>query len=180
MAYPFDQLGLFLPTTDVYDTQIIEDIEINSDSFREFLVRLRQSINNVAIVVNLKDTGIYTTEEFVCGQVYFPDPSLTSLSPTTPEPRGVFRKTIICSALPNTGTSLTPHLIPVSSNYTWTRIYGTATDPIGLSGLPLPYASPTLADNVALEVSATDIIITTGSNRSSYTTVLVTVEYLQN
>lgn len=81
-------------------------------------------------------------------------------------------------ALPNTGTKSVPHNITVTGSTIWTRYYATATYP-GSSGIPIPYASPTLANNIEINVDATNVNITTGSDRTAYTTTYVILEYLQ-
>src|SRR5678815_1473821 len=115
--------GAFLPTTDVYDTQAIYELDIKSEDFKEFLVRLRQSTNNIALVVNIKDSGYYVLTEFVNGQAFFPNPLLSSTTQQAPVFRQVFRKVINFGALPNAGTKSVAHGIDINSTFTFTRIY---------------------------------------------------------
>ncbi len=177
-----DQLGpgAFIPLTDIFDAQHIYGLEVGSPEFKEFLVRLRQSINDIAMVLNIKDTGYYVDQEFVNGQAFFPNPALTSLTPQVPELRQVFRKVINFGTLPNTGTTNVAHGIDIVAAvaFTFTRIYGAATDP-NTAFIPLPYASPTDADNIELSVDATNVIITTGSDRTGFTTTYVVLEYIK-
>lgn len=171
--------GAFLPTTDVYDTEAIYSIDINSEEFKEFLVRLRQSTNNIALVVNIKDSGYYVLEEFVNGQLWFPNPTLTTPNVVMPIYRQVFRKTINFGALPNTATKTAAHGLSPTSDWTFTRVYGVASNTTGLAYLPIPYASPTLANNISLDVDATNVTITTGSNRTAYNQCYVVLEYIK-
>lgn len=172
--------GAFLPTTNVWDVNELYDIDVQSPEFKELLVRLYQNINNIAIMVNLKDTGYYTQQEFVCGQLFFSNPALNSLSTTSPQDRQVYRKTINFGALPNTTSKSVAHGIIVNGGTSWTRIYGAATNPTAPSGIPLPYASPTLANNIEVSVTSTNVVVTTGSNRTAFTTCYIVLEYLQN
>lgn len=169
--------GVFVPTTDVFDSLRMNNIDPNSQEFLDFLTRLRQSINTLSIVLNLKDTGYYITDEMANGQLYFPDPALTSKTAKLPKYRNVFRKVINFGALPNTGTTNVAHGITIDSNTSFTRIYGTATDP-STSFIPLPYASPTDANNIELSVDATNVSITTGSDRTGYTTTYIVLEWI--
>ncbi len=175
---PQPPIGSFLPTTDVYDVASIYNIDITSDEFKLFLVRLRQSINNIAIVVNTCENGYYPLIEMINGQLFFPNPSLNSTTDSIPY-RSVFRITINFGALPNTGTTSVAHGINFTSTYTATRIYGAATDTTGLNYIPLPYASPTAANNIELSVDGTNVNITTGSNRSNFNVSYVVLEYIK-
>lgn len=172
--------GAFVPLTDIFDAQRIYDLEVGSDEFKEFLVRLRQSMNDIAMILNIKDTGYYVDQEFVNGQAFFPDPTLSSTTSQTPVLRQVFRTVVNFGTLPNTGTTTVAHGIDIVAAvaFTFTRIYGAATDP-NTEFIPLPYASPTDADNIELSVDATNVIITTGSDRTAFTTTYVILEYIK-
>lgn len=177
-----DQLGpgAFIPLTDIFDSQHIYELEVGSPEFKEFLVRLRQSMNDIAMVLNIKDTGYYVDQEFVNGQAWFPNPALTSTTSQTPVLRQVFRKVINFGTLPNAGTTTVAHGIDINAAvaFSFTRIYGTATDP-NTEFIPLPYASPTDADNIELSVDVTNVSITTGSDRTGFTTTYVVLEYIK-
>ena len=137
------------------------------------------TLNQMSLVLNTKDTGYYPLTEFVCGQLYFPDPTLTSASTTTPVWRQVFRKVINFGALPNTATKTVAHGITITATTSFTRIYGCATDP-STSFLPLPLCSTAaLANNITLYADATNVIISTGIDRSGYTTCYVVLEYIK-
>lgn len=165
MAGPFpaqSNPGAFIPTTDNYDTSVIYSLDINSDEFKEFLVRLRQSINNVALSLNIKDTGYYPLTEFVNSQAYFPDPTLTSSTAATPVLRQVFRLVVNIGAL-GAGVTTVAHGLTITNKFTFTRIYATASDTIGNNYYPIPWASAAGATNIELRVNATNVIITNNS-----------------
>jgi len=160
-------LGSFIGTTQILD--------IGDD--KELLVKLRQVVNELSLIINTKDTGIYTQEEFVNGQVWFPPE--TPLSGKTPGvQRQVIRKVVNFGALPNTATKSVAHNITFTSNFSITRLYGAATDPAGLNYIPLPYASPTDAQNIALNCDGTNVNITTGNDRTAFTKCYVVIEYI--
>ena len=158
-------LGAFIPSTEI--------LNINSDptspEFRDGLVRLYQVINNIAMLLNVKDTGQYSPLEYVCGRQYL----------FGQNPLQVFRKVISFGSLPNTGTATVAHGIKVDTNTVFTNIYGTTTDTTAKVGLPLPYASSTAANNIELNVGATNITIITGSDRTSFTTTYIVIEYIK-
>lgn len=178
MATP-GSYGAFVPTTNVWEISEIYSVQIDSPQFRELLVRLYQNINNIALVLNIKDSGYYDLKEFVNSQLFFPNPVLNSLSTTKPVYRQVLRKVINFGSLPNAATKTVAHGITVSSATSFTRIYGAATDPVGFNYIPLPFASPVLVDNISLSVNATNVVVTTGANYSNFTTTYIVLEYLQ-
>lgn len=179
MASPTERInaGAFLPTTSVWDTSEIQTVDINSQEFRDLLVRLYQNINNIALSVNIRDAGYYDQTEFINGQLFFPDPSLSSTTAQTPTYRQVFRKVIDFGALPNSTTKNVAHDIDMSVGTTiFTRIYGCASDTTGKNYIPLPFAGTSL---VSVSVNATNVSVTTTSNRTNFTTTYIVLEYIK-
>ena len=174
-----NQYGAFLNITQVWDVSEVYSADIKPE-LKELMVRLYQNLNTMAILLNLKDTGYYHTDEFVNSQLYFPNPALTSASPTNAVFRQVYRKVINFGALPNTGTTAKPHGIIVNAATTFTRIYATASDTTGFNYIPIPYASPVLANNIEIKVDATNVTIITGSNRSNFNVCYVVLEYIKS
>jgi hypothetical protein len=171
--------GAFVNTTNVWDTAELEDIDVTKPEFKELLVRLYQNLNLMANVVNIKDTGYYfNDQEFVNGQQFFSNPSLSSSSSTTPAPRQVFRVVVNFGALPNNMNKPIAHGIIFTANSTITRLYGAATDPSTPEYVPIPYASAS-GDDIELYVDGTNVNITTNSNWSAYTITYVIIEYLK-
>lgn len=173
-------VGSFVRTTDVWDVNEIYSTEVTSPEFKELLVRLYQNLNNMAVSLNTRDAGFYSNQEFVNGQKWFPNPANNSSTETVATQRQVFRMVVNFGALPNTGTTPVVHGITVTPATTFTRIYGAASKPTtAFSYIPIPYASSTAANNIELSVDATNVTITTGSNRSAYTICYVVLEYLK-
>lgn len=183
--------GAFVPTTYLWDMDQLKDVDVNSKDFKELLLRLYQNVNLMANVLNVKDTGYYDTNEFVCGQNYFADPSIdsSSIPSRVSDYRNVFRKVINFGALPTAAASpkSVPHGIALingnpnmTSSYTCTRIYGTANDTTALTYLPLPYASATVvANNIEVSVDNTNVTIAVGVNRNNFDTCYIVLEYLK-
>ncbi len=170
--------GAFVPTTNIWDVGQLYQVDVTSPEFKELLVRLYQNINAIATIVNLKDTGYYTTQEFVNGQLYFPNPDLNSSTPTAATYRQVFRTTVNFGALPNAGTKSVPHNIQFTAGFSCTRIYATASDPVGLTYIPIPFADPAVS-SISLSVDATNVNISTGDDKTNYTICYVVVEYIK-
>lgn len=172
-----DNIGAFLSITEIFD---IENTNVSPD-MQNFLVRLRRLFDDHATMINLKDTGIYDKSEFVCGQIWYPNPALTSYTAAKPIPRQVYRKVVSFGALPNAGTKNVAHGItfPATNTFTFTRIYGAATDQTAGSYLPLPFAAITDNQNIELSLDNTNVIITTGIDYSSYNAEIV-LEYIKS
>ena len=174
MALP---VGSYVITTNVWDVQQLSD-KAASPELKELLVRLYQNINNICNVINVKDTGYYDiTQPILCQQRYFPNPALGTQE-AYPISREVFRLVVNFGALPNTATTSVAHNISITGAYTFTRIYGASSDTTGRNYIPLPYASPVLANNIELNVDANNVNITTGSNRTNFTKTYVVLEYI--
>lgn len=145
----------------------------------ERLVQLHSYATNIALALNLRDSGYYIQEEFVNGQLFFPRTTALASRSSQPLYRQAFRKVINFGALPNAATKTIVHDIAINNDFVFTRIYGTANNPTGNVYLPLPYSSTTLNENIKLYIDRTNITITTGIDYSAYTTTYVIVEYLK-
>jgi hypothetical protein len=173
-----NNLGSFVPTSFSWEIAQLQETNIDP-KLKSLMIRLYQNLNVMSLVLNQKDTGYYVDQEYVNGQQFFPDPKLNLNSSAEPIYRQVFRKVINLGALPNATTKTIPHNIIIQSNYTLTRLYGAATNTSATSLIPLPFSSPTLNQNIQLELTDTNIIITTGIDRTSYTTCYVVIELIK-
>jgi hypothetical protein len=173
------EMGLFTHTTSSVDVQNIYSTEVTSKEFKELIIKLYQDIGNISGILNAKDSGKYVLQEFVNGQIFFPNPLLNSTTPTAPTDRQVFRKVINFGSLPNAAAKSVAHGLSVTPGYSATRIYGAATNNTQTSFIPLPFASPTLNENIKLEMTNTNVVVTTGIDRTAYTTCYLIVEYIK-
>jgi len=143
--------GSFVATSNVFDIQNLDQIKkLDSPEFKNFLVRLRNAVNNMALSSNIKDSGYYVLEEFLNSQLFFKDPTLNSTTAKTATYRQVFRKVINFGALPNNTTKSVAHGLTIASTWTFTRIYGTASDTTGNSYIAIPYADTTGSGSVTI------------------------------
>lgn len=170
--------GLFVPTTNVWDVQQLYDVDVTSPAFKELLVRLYQNINNISTALNIKDSGYYITDEFVNGQLFFPNPIYNSSTAEDPGFRQVWRLVINFGALLNTAPKSVPHNLTINKGVTFTRIYATASDTTGFNYIPIPYVSLSGGEDIILDVNATDVVITTTSDRTNFNVCYVVLEYL--
>jgi hypothetical protein len=175
--------GDFITTTQSWDVTELKQMDVSSDKFKELFVRMYQQLNNMAQSINTKGSGRFNTQEFATGETFYPSPSISSATNANAAPRPVFRRVLNMlpsGTLPNTGTLTVAHGLTFNSANTLTRLYGAATNAAGTSMIPIPYSSPTAANNIELYADATNIYLITGSNRTSYTKCNVIIEFLKN
>lgn len=139
-------------------------------------LKIRQYFNDLAAATNSKDSGYYDAVETITGQQFLPTFSTNTGANATY--RSVFRKVIDFGALPLSTSKSVAHGINFQSTFSATRIYGAATDP-GNTWIPIPYSSTTSANNIELYLNSTNVVITTGSNRTNFTRTYVIVEYIK-
>lgn len=181
MAYNSENnIGSFVPTTNIFEIQGLQGSAngpIDKEVLRNILVHLYQDMCNIALVLNTKDTGYYPLQEFINGQLFFPNGNVTNPNYAG---RQVYRTVVNTGALPNTATIDVPHNIDVFNSFTFTRIYGACSDQVNLIYLPLPYVSSfSVAANIELSVDSEFVYISTTADYTSYTNSYVVLEYLK-
>ncbi|MFQ5685096.1 MAG: hypothetical protein ACE5GV_00400 [Candidatus Scalindua sp.] len=156
----------FLPPSS-FDNFASESISIPEDpeEMKEFL---KATLESHARFLNRKDTGQYDEFEVQVNQTF------PGASPQ--EKREIFRTVIDFGALPNTAAKSVAHNISNFSSVIFTRIYGISTQP-GVQAFPIPLASTAFANQVEIFVDSSDVIITTGGDRSALTDTWVVLEY---
>lgn len=175
--------GIFVATTDNYDLTRLEGKDLGSQEFKQFMIKLMQRTNNIALALNLKDSGVYEKEEFVNGQTFFPNPLLSSTSGQPPEPRQVFRMVLSIGELPNASTKTVPHGIDITDKFTFTRIYGSASSTASLLYIPIPFVDVSgtiLAGNIELTADQTNVYVTTTGDGTEFDYCYIVLEYLRN
>lgn len=158
----------YLPVYDV--------VPENWEEARPFLVEQLKAICNA---VNAREIGFFLDEELLSGKQFIP--AVNNPTGAQDQFRSVLRKVINFGTLPNTSTKNVPHGLVFDANFTLVQLFGAATDPVNFIGFPLPWAEMKVpaAGNIQLEIDATNVSITTGSNRSNFTRCFVVIEYLQ-
>lgn len=137
-----------------------------------FVEHFKKIVNNL----NVKEIGYYLDEEVLTGKQFIPS-STTNYDTSTPF-RNVFRMVVNFGQLPNNTTKSVAHNITVNSNFTLVSIYGGATNPSNFNCLPLPFVSAGASGQIELYMDATNINITTTSDRTAWTTCFIVCEYL--
>lgn len=146
----------------------------NWDDARPFIV---EQFKRIANSVNFKEIGFFIDEEVLSGKAFIPGISTGYTSQTF---RQVLRKVIDFGMLPDTTTKNVPHEIDIDGNFTLISLTACATDPVAFVSIPIPYVDTVaLANQIEIDIDATNINITTGSNRNNFTRCYVILEYLQ-
>lgn len=121
---------------------------------------------DVASFVNARVIGIYELSSAITGEKWFSNNS-SNINTKRQTQRQVYQF--------SDATLVFSHNL--SGVTAFTRIYGTFTD--GTLFYPLPYVSPTAANQVGVSVSATQVTVTKGGGAPTITSGFVILEYLQ-
>jgi hypothetical protein len=153
MSYLPNQLanaGVFVQQSPIFDVGELQDVDLNSENFRELLVRLYQQMTNISIVLNLKTSGYYTNTEFVTSELYFaPDNNPANM-------RSIFMMTVDTGVInPGLNPGI-PHGLTIASTWRFISIYGAANNTSTNNYYSLPYAA---AAGIEVRLNATDIVI---------------------
>lgn len=169
-------MAQLVPTTPILDITNLKGKNLDSPEFRQFMIRLTQYLNLMARATNAKDDGEYSTAQTDNGQQFW---SLIAGE----QPRAVNRIVIDFGALPNGTVSTTKavnHNINFPPGSIWTRTFGQATNTTTGAGVQLSYSSPTLANNIEFNTTATQVIITVDAtvDWSAYDTTYIYLEWI--
>ena len=144
---------------------------------RPFIV---EQLKRIATAINIREIGWFLDQEVLSGKAFIPGMNAASFGATSQIYRQVLRKVIIFGALPNATTKSVAHGITFDANFRLVFMGAYATDPVGLTAVPIPYVDPsTLANGIELYIDATNVNIKTAANWTNYTICYVTIEYLQ-
>jgi hypothetical protein len=165
--------GMFVPTTNIWDTQVLYEMDYGKEGMQELFVRLYQNLNLMALALNAKETGYYIDQEFVTGSVFF-----GTASTNQSDLRSVFRKVINVGSV-GAGATTKAHGLAIGTTWSFTKIYGAVSNTTTNNYLPLPWVNTTTpANSIELKVDATNIVITNNSGLT-FPTCMVVLEYLK-
>ena len=165
-------VGSYIPTTYNFDVTRLYDVDISSPEFKELIVRLYQNVNNIANVVNTKESALYVTEQFMNSQAWF-----NPVSSNPDQLRGCFRKVINVGAL-NAGVTSIAHNLAPTNTWKFTYIGGTASNTATQNYFPIPYAG-IAGNNIELRVDGTNVIITNNGGQV-FTDCYIVLEFLKS
>lgn len=167
--------GAFVQQTPIFN---FNDSNVNSLQFQDFMTQLTQSVNNMALVVNMKDTGYYQLNEYASCQFWYPD-TFSKTTFKTADVRPGFR-TVYKFALQDftiNPTENIPHLLTLSNAFQFSRMFGVANLP-GSAAINLPFVSATAANIIEVDINSANIVLTSNKDYSAYTNCTFVLEYL--
>jgi hypothetical protein len=158
-------------TSQTYETYtpVYDEVPAAWEDGRVFLTEQLKRISNG---LNDREIGFLLDEELLTGQAFIPGVT------TGQAFRSVLRMVVVFGPLPNASTKSVPHNVVVDANFSLMNMYLSATDPIDLVGFSLQYYSVATSD-IVLSYDVSNIVVTTQSNYSNYTTSYVVFEYIQ-
>lgn len=162
------QLESYVPVYDV--------VPEKWEEARQFLV---EQLKKLATAVNSREIGFYLDQELLSGKAFIPGVNISTDGGSSQQFRTILRKVIDCGTLPNTALKTVPHGITIDANFTLIDLYGAATDPTNLLSIDLGHAAVTATNTVEIFLDSVNVVIITGSNRSTYTRSFVIIEYIQ-
>ncbi len=156
------------------------DLPRGVETYDEMLEKLELLYKRIANAVNTKEGGQYQPRELATFEQY---PLRSTVSPFPYLPNqfvNIYRKIVDFGALPNATTKSVPHGIAFNTQCKATRTYIEATDPVNLLYIQIPFASPTLNENIKLVVDGTNVNVTTAIDYSAFTMCNVVIEFSKN
>lgn len=164
--------GSYVPTSYNWDVTQLMSTDVTSPEFKELIVRLYQYLTNIAIVLNSKESAMYSLNQFQTSQLWF-NPNSTNLG----DRRGAFREAFNIGPI-GAGLTTQLHNLPLTDQWKFTRIYGVASNTTTFNYLPLPFAG-FAGNNIELYVDATRVIVNNGSGLV-FTDVYVVLEFVKS
>lgn len=143
---------------------------------RPFIV---EQLKKLANAVNAREIGFFLDIELLSGKAFIPGVNIASDGGSSQQFRTILRKVIDFGALPASGHKSVPHFITVDANFTLIQMWASATDPVALFSIPIPYDSAGSSMGVGIYMDSTNINITVQSDRSTYTRTFVFLEFCQ-
>jgi hypothetical protein len=136
------------------------------------VVELNTMYNDLSVATNLRTIGICpTTRSAITGEGWY----LNSSS----RQQGIRQVYTLTGPISTTTTTI-PHFITPNSYTNIVRIWGTFQNASGVY-CTLPYVDVTAAANqINLQVNATNIVITRGSGAPTINNLVVVLEYISN
>jgi len=163
-----------LSTTEIYDVSEISSMDVKSKEFKELIIRLVMNANKQNLAINSKNTGIRDVLETVTGQTFPPAVGRTT------QRAGYSICFFDFGALPNAAPKSLAHGLTVNADFMITNYWGVSADLVTNTYLKLPYSSAVLANNIELNVTGANIVVTPGSDRTAFTKTYIFIEYLKD
>lgn len=153
--------------------------DIIPDEWENARAIIVQQLKKISNAVNIREIGWFLDQELLSGKAFIPGLNNAGSGGSSQQFRSILRIVVDFGTLPNAGLKSVPHGISFDANFTLIQLWASATDPVNLDALPIPYDSAGSAQGIQLYIDRNNINITTESNRTSYTRCFVFIEYIQ-
>lgn len=138
--------------------------------YEQFLLKLTDTYRDTATCVNLREIGAYEQQERVTGSTLFNATNIQRVRP-------VFRKVINFGALPNATSKSVAHGINVTSTFQFLKMYGVGNNPAATGATVYAVSIPN--NESKIELTQTNVIVTTTANYSAFTVCAIVLEYVK-
>lgn len=143
---------------------------------RPFIVEQLKKITNS---LNTKEIGFFLDQELLSGKAFIPGVNQLADGGSSQQFRTILRKVVDFGTLPNNATKTVAHEIMFDNNFTLIALWAAATDPTNFISFQIPFVAQTVTTSIALLMDATNFIITTHDDKTSFTRCFVICEYIQ-
>lgn len=151
MAINTGDYGSFLPLIQNTDISSLYQTSVDSKEFKDLIIRLFHTINQISTVVNTKETGMYLKQEVVNGSVWF--------GPTNAVTDRLQEHTIAFDfGAIGAGANVLAHGLAITNTWTFTEIRATATNFATGDFYTFPWVGAAGA-YVDLHITAANIVI---------------------
>ncbi len=155
---------------------------------------LVEVLKQITISLNAKEIGFYLDQILLSGKQFIPSTEVNPImsAQTPPQYRQIFRVVVDMGSLAGLpGTISVPHGIqiapkvtipptPLPSTFTLINVFGAATDPNGLTSIPLPFVSwQSIAQQIQVDLDQTNVNIRSQTAYPTYTRAFIIIEYMQ-
>ena len=166
-----------MPTYDPIHTEapFVEENPFFPSDFNQLVLKLTDYSRSVSTSINQREICAYVANEILTGSTLFSDEDTSDVELSVLRP--VYRKVIQFGPLPNATSKSVPHHIPVVNTYQFIKVLTVPNNPAATGATP--YATPIPNATARVDITTTNIVITTTADYSAYTVCSVILEYVK-
>lgn len=150
------------------ESPFVEENPYFPPEFSQFLLKMSDYAREFAPAINQREICAYVANEIITGSTLFSDLESQNVRP-------VFRKVVQFGALPNTTSKSVPHEIDVMNTYQFIKILVIGNNPSATG--TTPYATVLANKDSRVDITLSNIVITTTADYSAFTVCSVILEY---
>jgi hypothetical protein len=163
------------------EAPFVEENPFFPPDFEQLLLKLTDYSRSVSTSINQREICAYERDEILSGSTLFSVEQTedigTEYVPTSRYLRPVYRKVIDFGPLPNSGVTSIPHYLPISETWQFIKVL-TVPNNQNATG-STPFATPIPNATARVDITLTDVVITTTADYSAYNVCTVILEYVK-